>query len=210
MFVPHSSTNTKRLAPILPATNALQAALRNSSRSAAPTDLFSAPAQPLEHPADGGVTYRNPGHFLQELAPLGEGGRRTLFEIRFQEPACSFAQLRLGAGALLRSERLPFAGRGCVALDGGDAHAEGAGDFDGGRAPYLGLDDLLSQVQRVRVHFPMMPYSPGSLQTALGLDRARDPRTEPTRHSLPTPPSPRAPPSSLERGPPYRVQRGPW
>ncbi len=39
-FVEHSSTNTKRSAPMLRATNALQAALRSSSRSVAPTDLF--------------------------------------------------------------------------------------------------------------------------------------------------------------------------
>src|SRR3712207_6550832 len=39
-FVEHSSTNTKRLACVVPATIARQAALRNSSRSLAPTDLF--------------------------------------------------------------------------------------------------------------------------------------------------------------------------
>jgi len=40
MFAPHSSTNTKRLASIPSATKARQAALKNSSRSVAPTDLF--------------------------------------------------------------------------------------------------------------------------------------------------------------------------
>ena len=40
MFAPHSSTNTRRLASIPPTTIALQAALKNSSRSAAPSDLF--------------------------------------------------------------------------------------------------------------------------------------------------------------------------
>src|SRR5215212_9115678 len=39
-FVEHSSTNTKRSASVVPATIARQAALRNSSRSEAPTDLF--------------------------------------------------------------------------------------------------------------------------------------------------------------------------
>src|SRR3712207_2260921 len=39
-FVEHSSTNTKRLACVVPATIARQAALRNSSRSLAPTALF--------------------------------------------------------------------------------------------------------------------------------------------------------------------------
>jgi hypothetical protein len=40
VFAPHSSTNTKRSAPTPPATLTLQAALRNSSLSLAPTDLF--------------------------------------------------------------------------------------------------------------------------------------------------------------------------
>jgi hypothetical protein len=40
VFVEHSSTNTKRLASISAATSVLQAALRNPSRSLAPTDLF--------------------------------------------------------------------------------------------------------------------------------------------------------------------------
>ena len=39
-FVEHSSTNTKRSACVVPATVARQAALRNSSRSLAPTRLF--------------------------------------------------------------------------------------------------------------------------------------------------------------------------
>ena len=37
---PISSTNTKRSASMCPATEARQAALRNSSRSLAPSDLF--------------------------------------------------------------------------------------------------------------------------------------------------------------------------
>jgi hypothetical protein len=40
VFVEHSSTNTKRPASISSATKARQAALRNPSRSDAPTDLF--------------------------------------------------------------------------------------------------------------------------------------------------------------------------
>ena len=40
MFAPHSSTNTRRLASIPRMTIALQATLKNSSRSAAPSDLF--------------------------------------------------------------------------------------------------------------------------------------------------------------------------
>ena len=40
MFAPHSSTNTKRSASMTRATSTLQAALKNPSRSAAPSDLF--------------------------------------------------------------------------------------------------------------------------------------------------------------------------
>ena len=40
VFAPHSSTNTRRSVSISPAVSNLQAALKNSSRSAAPSDLF--------------------------------------------------------------------------------------------------------------------------------------------------------------------------
>ena len=55
VFAPTSSTNTRRLAsmPASPATKARQAALNHSSRSLAPSVLFSAPSQTFEHPADG-------------------------------------------------------------------------------------------------------------------------------------------------------------
>jgi hypothetical protein len=38
----------------------------------------------------------------------------------------------------------------------------------GGHAPFLGLDDLLSQVQRVGVHDHILPRRPTTLQDALG------------------------------------------
>src|SRR5215207_9175565 len=40
VFEPISSTNTSRWGPISPATSTRQATFKNSSRSAAPTDLF--------------------------------------------------------------------------------------------------------------------------------------------------------------------------
>jgi hypothetical protein len=40
MFAPHSSTKTKRSGPVSAATVPRQAALKNSSRSVAPSDLF--------------------------------------------------------------------------------------------------------------------------------------------------------------------------
>src|SRR5215211_4649016 len=169
-FVEHSSTNTKRSACVVSTTIARQTALRNSSRSLAPTDLFSAPSHTPEHPRDGGIAHPYSRHTRQKLAPLRERRRRALFEVRFQELPRRFVELRFGAWALLRSERLSFACGGGVALDGRGAHAaEGLCDLSGGRAPFFGFDDLLPQVQRVGVHVGILPYRPTTLQDALGV-----------------------------------------
>src|SRR5829696_3515610 len=69
-LVPLSSTNTRRLASTSPATISRQAALRNSSRSAAPNDLFFGSTQAPEHPAHGRLADRESGHPPQELSPL--------------------------------------------------------------------------------------------------------------------------------------------
>ena len=115
-FVEHSSTNTKRSACVVSATIARQAALRNSSRSEAPTDLFSAPSHTPEHPREGGIANPYSRHTRQKLAPLRERRRRALFEVRFQELPRRFVELGFGAWALLRSEWLSFACGGSVAL----------------------------------------------------------------------------------------------
>jgi hypothetical protein len=60
------------------ATTTRQAALKNSSLSLAPTDLFSAQAHGLEHAADGGITHPNYNHSSQELASLGKSDCLTL------------------------------------------------------------------------------------------------------------------------------------
>src|SRR5215217_2029866 len=174
-FVEHSSTNTKRSACVVSTPIARQTALRNSSRSLAPTDLFSAPSHTPEHPRDGGIAHPYSRHTRQKLAPLRERRRRALFEVRFQELPRRFVELRFGAWALLRSERLSFAGRGGVALDGREAHAEGLCDLSGGCAPFFGFDDLLPQVQRVSVHVGILPYRPTTLQDALGEHRGAAP-----------------------------------
>src|SRR5215213_22281 len=154
---------------MLPATVVLQAHLRSSSRSDTPTDLFSAPAHPIEHPTDGGVAHRNPRHPRQELAPFGQRRRRPFFEVRLQELPRRLTQLGFRAGAPLGGEWLPFACGGSVALDGREAHAEGPGDLGGRHAPFFGCDDLLPQVQRVGVHASILPHRPTTLQSALGL-----------------------------------------
>src|SRR5215217_7548285 len=152
---------------MLPATVVLQAHLRSSSRSDAPTDLFSVPAHPIEHPTDGGVAHRNPRHPRQELAPFGQRRRRPFFEVRLQELPRRLAQLGFRAGAPLGGEWLPFACGGSVALDAREAHAEGPGNLGGRHAPFFGCDDLLPQVQRVGVHASILPHRPTTLQSAL-------------------------------------------
>jgi hypothetical protein len=129
VFVPHSSTNTKRCsASISPATRSLQAALRNSSRSAAPTRLFFGSTQaaltsvrpwrrsPARRPPAGEGT-RAFGAAWPPDAPRGRPPRAS-----WQ----SLAHLRLGAGALLRGERPARLERGYVALDRGNPHAKEA------------------------------------------------------------------------------------
>jgi hypothetical protein len=71
VLVPISSTKTKRSGLVDAATIMRQAALKNSSLSFAPTDLFSSPSQALEHPRNRGVAHRNPASSPQELTPLG-------------------------------------------------------------------------------------------------------------------------------------------
>src|SRR5215212_8426783 len=129
--------------------------------------FFSAPSQPLERTGERGVAHPNPGHAREELAPLGQRGRRALPEVRLQEPYRSFIHLRLRTGTLLGDQRAALACGGGVALDGRDAHSEGAGDLRSGRATLLGLDDLLPQVQRVCVHAHILPCRPTTLQGAL-------------------------------------------
>ena len=166
-MAPISSTNTKRPASTSPATKALQAALRNSSRSVAPRDLFSCSTPALEHPRERRVTHPHPRGPRQELAPLGQGGRRAFLDVRLQEPPRPFVHLRLRAGAPLGGQGAARPGGRHVALDGRDADAEGAGDLGLGRAALDGLDDLLAQVFGVGVHGRMVPCRPATLQDAL-------------------------------------------
>src|SRR5688500_14317641 len=88
MFAPHSSTNTRRLAsrPASPATIALQAALKNSSRSAAPSDLFSAEAHAPQRSRDSGVAHLDPSHTRQQLTSLRQRSRRAFVQVALEEP----------------------------------------------------------------------------------------------------------------------------
>ena len=95
----------------------LQAALRNSSRSEAPSDLFSAPPQAPEHPAYGGLADSHTGHPPEVLPTLGEGWRGACLEVRFQKPSGTLVYLGLGAGMLLRGDWAALPGQLGVALE---------------------------------------------------------------------------------------------
>ncbi len=93
-----------------------------------PPIFFSAPTQPPERPANGGVAHRNPAHPLQKLAPLDKGRRRTFFEVFLlqQPPPGALVEL------LAPLARRPLGGEVLarvllchVAFDGRDADAEG-------------------------------------------------------------------------------------
>src|SRR3712207_9044009 len=100
-----------------------------------------------------------------------------ILQVRLQKLPRAFVQLRFGAGTLLRSEGPPLAIGRHIALDRGDAHAESASGLDFRHPPLNGLDDLLAQVFRVSIHPSMMPYSPISLQAALGPSWGQDKRS---------------------------------
>src|SRR5215207_2135298 len=70
VFDEHSSTNTKRSGSIEEITITRKAALRNSSRSLAPSVLFSAEAHLPESPGEGRFAHLNPCHPLQVLLPV--------------------------------------------------------------------------------------------------------------------------------------------
>jgi hypothetical protein len=79
--VPLSSTKTSRSGSTRSATITLQAALENSSRSSAPTSVFSGEAQPLHEAPYGGVAESRARYVLQEAASLADGDGRALFYV---------------------------------------------------------------------------------------------------------------------------------
>src|SRR5215208_4044479 len=121
-----------------------------------PPIFFSTPPRTAQQPRDSGLAHSQPGHAAQVLAPLREGGGRSLLEIHLQEPPRAIVGLRGSARAPLRAQRSPFAHCLGVAFERRDAHTKGASDFDGGYGAFFGLDYLLAQVLRVGVHAPMV------------------------------------------------------
>ena len=110
--MPIWSTKTKRSGLVAAATITCQGALKKSSLSLAPTDVFSTPPQP-PHPGKSPSRSPKPRWSAVEPASLGEGCCWALLEVGFQEPPCTLNQLGLGAGALLEASALPAVGRLC-------------------------------------------------------------------------------------------------
>lgn len=94
----------------------LQAALKNSSRSSAPTVRFLAKLQPLQEPPNGRITEGLTREAFQEHPSLTNGGRGALIYILLEKLFFIFACFRRSAGRLLRLEGFSLLDDPSVAL----------------------------------------------------------------------------------------------
>src|SRR5215213_2312141 len=111
--------------------------LKNSSRSRAPLDLFSAVRETPERPADRRLAHRNPARGKEELGPLGVGGPRPPFEISYEEPSRLLVQLRGLAWSLPRLQGVALLEKLAVAFYGGAIDPEAAGGLGLGDTPFF-------------------------------------------------------------------------
>jgi hypothetical protein len=164
VWVPTSSTNTKRSGSRLP-TSMHQSTLKRTRLVLLPLwTFFSAPAQSPYCPTNCRFAYTNPRDGEQKLGSLGVGGPRPLLKVISEQLRGLLVELRSlgrepsslgGCRALVE----PFA----VALERGAIYPEAAG-----RLCLLGhtllhrFDDLLSEVQRVRFHASTLPGAASS------------------------------------------------
>ena len=146
VLVPISSTKTNRWASSFSAIIACQAALSHSSRSSAPTLLFSAEAHPLEQPPDGGVAQDLARGALQEASSLRDGSGRALLDVLFEKLLRHLVGFRRPSSAFSRAEGLSPAGDSNVAFNRGETHAEKAGGLGLGGACLDSLDDPGAQI----------------------------------------------------------------
>ena len=145
MLVPISSTNTSRFGSICRASVTLQAALSHSSRSNAPTVLFSAEAHPLQEPPQGRFAESLASEALQEVTSVCDGGRRPCAYVLFEKLLGRLLGFRRSSTSLPGAERLSLAGESGVALDRGEADAKESSGLGRGHAALLdGLDYLLA------------------------------------------------------------------
>jgi hypothetical protein len=150
--VPISSTKTNHFGSTSLVTVTLQAALSHSPRSTAPTVRFLAEAKLLEQPPYGRVTEGDAGDARQEAASFGDGGRRALFHVLFEQLLRRLVGLRRPSTTLSRLEGLSSAGNAHVTLNRGEAYAEKASGSGLGHASSNGSDDRRAQIFGVGLH----------------------------------------------------------
>src|SRR5215210_484924 len=167
MWAPISSTNTRRPGS-RPPISTRHPSLKNSSRSAAPLELFSAPRETSYRPAHRGFTHPHPHDGEQELGPLSVGGPRPLLQVFREQLPRLPVQLGGLAGGLPRFQGAALVELLAVTLDRCPVNAETAGGLALGDALLHRLDDLLSEVHRVRSHAPVLPGAASS-HSAVGL-----------------------------------------
>src|SRR5829696_3933435 len=138
--------NTSLVGSTTPATSTLQAALKNSSRSAADLPLFPGGVHPLYGLAHGGATDLHGGDCPQILTPLLQSEKGVLLEIRFEQLAGSLVYLGFRAGSLLGRERSALLVQLGVAFDGGEADGKGAGGLALSHPAPERFDDLFPEV----------------------------------------------------------------
>src|SRR5215210_5588514 len=169
MWAPISSTNTRRPGS-RPPISTRHPRLKNSSRSAAPLELFSAPRETSYRPAHRGFTHPHPHDGEQELGPLSVGGPRPLLQVFREQLPRLPVQLGGLAGGLPRFQGAALVELLAVTLDRCPVNAETAGGLALGDALLHRLDDLLSEVHRVRSHAPVLPGAASS-HSAVDLER---------------------------------------
>ena len=178
-----SSTKTSRRVSSFCAIIACQAVLSHSSRSSAPALLFSAEAQSLQGPPDGGVAEGLAYETFQEVAPTGDGGRQAFPYVFFEELLGSLIYLRGAPESLPRGQGTPFLGHPSVALDPGEAHAEEASGSTVEVPRSMAFGYLAAEVFGVGSHPPVI--APGSIVLtnavgeSFGLERVAGAEEEP-------------------------------
>lgn len=105
MVLISSTTKTNLFGSTLPETSALQAALKNSSRSTAPALHSLAEAESLEKPPEYvGFAQSLARKLLQQATSLKDGGRRALLHVVLEQLLCGSVGLRWPSATLSRGE----------------------------------------------------------------------------------------------------------
>ena len=159
--MPISSTNINSPGSML-ATSMSHRLLKNSSRSVALLDLFSAPVEASYRPADRRFARPHPKDGKQEFRLPSVGSPRPLFEVFCKESHRFLVELRSLAGGLPRLQGAALIELLAVALDRCSVDAETVGGLALGDALLHRPDDLLPEVHRVRFHVSVLPGAASS------------------------------------------------